>query len=90
MTTAAYSHESSSLRHYFSDLGNAARAFADALFAAQARQFVVQEVRPAVEVAAVTPAVRARSLRQLFSLASDVEHFSPNLAAELRTLAARD
>ncbi|HEU5436366.1 MAG TPA: hypothetical protein VFU95_08115 [Telluria sp.] len=87
MTTAAYSNDSASLRHYFSDLGNAARAFADALFAAQARQFVVQEVRP---VAAATPAVRARGMRQLFSLASDVEHFSPNLAAELRTIAARD
>jgi hypothetical protein len=87
MTTAAYSHDSASLRHYFSDLGNAARAFADALFAAQARQFVVQEVRPA---AAISPAVKARSQRKLFSLASDVEHFSPNLAAELRCFAGRD
>ncbi len=88
MSTAAFSHESSSLRHYFADLGNAARAFADALFAAQARQFVVQEVRPVA--AAVAPAVRARSLRQMFALAHDVEHFSPNLAAELRSIAARD
>jgi hypothetical protein len=87
MTTATYSTEHASLRRYFSDLGNAARAFADALFAAQARQFVVQEVRPA---AAATPAVKARGVRQLFSLAGDVEHFSPNLAAELRCIANRD
>ncbi|WP_426195786.1 hypothetical protein [Massilia sp. DWR3-1-1] len=87
MTTATYSNDSASLRHYFSDLGNAARAFADALFAAQARQFVVQEVRASAPVA---PAVKARGVRQLFSLARDVEHFSPNLAAELRNLATRD
>ncbi|WP_426112217.1 hypothetical protein [Massilia sp. PWRC2] len=87
MTTASFSHDSAALRNYFSDLARAARAFADALFAAQARQFVVQEVRV---VAPVTPAVRQRSLRQMFALARDVEHFSPNLAAELRTIAARD
>lgn len=87
MSTATYTQEAGSLRQYFSELGNAARAFADALFAAQARQFVVQEVRPA---APVTPVARARSLRQLFTMAAQVETFSPNLAAELRTLAARD
>jgi hypothetical protein len=86
MTTAAYSHNSSSLRTYFSDLGNAARAFAESLFAAQARQFVVQEV----STVAVTPAVKARSRRNLLSLAKDYEHFSPNLAAELRCIAGRD
>lgn len=87
MSTASYTHDAGSLRQYFVELGHAARAFADALFAAQARQFVVQEVRPAAPIA---PAARVRSQRQLFSLAGDVEHFSPNLAAELRNLAARD
>lgn len=87
MTTATFSNDNATLRHYFADLAMAARAFADALFAAQARQFVVQEVRTE---AAVTPAVRARSLRQMFALARDVEYFSPNLAAELRTIAGRD
>ena len=87
MSTAIYTQDSRSLRQYFSDVALAARAFADALFAAQARQFVVQEVRPA---APVSPVTRARSLRQLFTMAAEVENFSPNLAAELRTLAARD
>jgi hypothetical protein len=85
MSTATFTHEPGSLRQYFTELGHAARAFADALFAAQARQFVVQEVP-----APVAPATRARSQRQLFSLARDVEHFSPNFAAELRTIANRD
>ena len=87
MSTATYTQDTGSLRQYFVELGHAARAFADALFAAQARQFVVQEVRPAAPVAPVT---RAHSQRQLFSMARDVEHFSPNLAAELRNLATRD
>lgn len=87
MSSAAYVTPTTTLRHYFSELGNAARAFADALFAAQARQFVVQEVRAAAPAA---PAVKARSARRLFSLARDVEGFSPNLAAELRSIACRD
>lgn len=87
MSTATYSHDTGSLRQYFTDLGNAARAFADALFAAQARQFVVQEVRP---VAPLSGACRARSQYQLFGMATEVESFSPNLANELRNLAARD
>lgn len=86
MSSATYSQENTSLRQYFADLRKAARVFADALFAAQARQFVVQEVRPVP----LAPAAKARGLRQLLSLARDVEHFSPNLAAELRTFAARD
>jgi hypothetical protein len=90
MSTATYSHDAGSLRQYFTELGHAARAFADALFAAQARQFVVQEVRPAAPAAVTAPAARVRSQRQLFSLARDVEHFSPSFAAELRTLATRD
>ena len=90
MSTATYTHDAGSLRQYFIELGRAARAFADALFAAQARQFVVQEVRPAAPAVPASPAARVRSQRQLFSLARDVEHFSPSFAAELRTLATRD
>lgn len=89
MTTAAYSHaayDRSSVRNYFSNLADAAGVFANALFAAQTRQFVAQEVRAEV----VTPVVKARSRRNLLALAKDYEHFSPNLAAELRCIAGRD
>jgi hypothetical protein len=89
MTTAAYSHNAydrSSLRNYFSNLADAAGVFANALFAAQSRQFVAQEVSATV----VTPAAKARNVRNLLALAKDYEHFSPNLAAELRCIAGRD
>lgn len=88
MTTATYSHApAGSLRHYLKDVGNAARAFAAALFAAQGRQFVAQEVRTAKTV---SERAKARGRRQLFSLANQHEGFSPSLAAELRSIAARD
>ena len=49
MTTAIFSPApaASPLRQYLSDVSYAARAFAEALFAAQGRQFVAQEVRAA-------------------------------------------
>jgi hypothetical protein len=88
MTTAAFNHApAGSLRHYFTDVGNAARAFAEALFAAQGRQFVAQEVRTAKSV---SERAKAKGRRQLFSLAKQHESFSPSLAAELRSIAARD
>lgn len=88
MTTATYDHApAGSLRHYFNDVSIAARAFAEALFAAQGRQFVAQEVRTAKSV---SDRAKANGRRQLFSLASQHESSSPSLAAELRSIAARD
>lgn len=88
MTTATYDHApAGSLRHYFNDVSIAARAFAEALFAAQGRQFLAQEVRTAKSV---SDRAKAKGRRQLFSLASQHESFSPSLTAELRSIAARD
>ncbi len=88
MTTATYNNSpASSLRNYLADVGNAARAFAEALFAAQGRQFVAQEVRTSQ---AVSERSKAQGRRQLFSLASQHEAMSPNLSAELRSIALRD
>jgi integrase len=85
MTTAAF-HTTHSLRHYFTDLGNAARAFAAALFAAQERQFVVQEV---MAPALVSERARARTHMKLIRMANDYQDMQPSLAAELRQLASR-
>lgn len=88
MTTANFTHfQASSLRHYLTNLGTAARGFADALFAAQGRQFVAQEVRAAQ---AATPGAKAKGRRQLLSLANQYDTLSPSLSAELRSIAARD
>jgi hypothetical protein len=88
MTTVAYHQpQANSLRHYLKVAGNAAHAFAEALFAAQGRQFVAQEVRTAH---AISQRVKAEGRRQLFSLASQYDSMSPGLAAELRSVAARD
>lgn len=72
--------------NYFVDVANAARAFAAALFAAQERQFIAQEV-----VRAPAPTERAQhdGRRELFALANRYENMSPNLSAELRNLASR-
>lgn len=88
MTTATY-HQTpaGSLRHYLKDVSIAARAFAEALFAAQGRQFVAQEVRT---VKSVSERAKANGRRQLFALANRHEGMSPSLAAELRSIAARD
>ncbi len=85
MTTATF-HSPTTLREYFSDLSNAARAFAAALFAAQERQFVAQEIY-------VKPARARRSTVRdhvkLIQLANQYQDMQPSLAAELRNLAAR-
>jgi hypothetical protein len=67
MTTATFTQPAGSLRHYLTDVSNAARAFAAALFAAQ-----------------------GEGRRQIFALAKQYEAMSPNLAAELRFIAAKD
>lgn len=88
MTTAIISHSpAESLGQYFKDVANAGRAFAEALFAAQGRLFVAKEVRTAKQV---SERAKAKGRRQLFSLASQCEAFSPGLSAELRCIASRD
>lgn len=82
MSVATLSHPS----NYFVDVANAARAFAAALFAAQERQFVAQEV---VRAPAPTERARQAGRRELFALANRYENLSPNLSAELRNLAGR-
>ena len=85
MTTAAI-HTTDSLRHYFADIGKAARTFAAALFAAQERQFVEQEVAAGP---ALSERDRARTHMKLFRMANAYQTLQPNLAAELRQLASR-
>lgn len=88
MTIATYTNSpAGSLRHYLKDVANAARAFAEALFAAQGRQFVAQEVRTS---RAVSERAKANGRRQLFSLAKQYDGVAPSLSAELRSIAARD
>jgi hypothetical protein len=87
MTTAIFSTApTGSLPRYLKALGTAVRAFAEALFAAQGRQFVAQEVRAAQAVSARDI---AKGRRQLFSLAAQYDGIAPSLAAELRSIAAR-
>jgi hypothetical protein len=88
MTTATFTTApAGSLRHYLKDVGSAARAFAEALLAAQGRQFVTQKVNTSQ---AATARARAKGRRQLFSLAQQYDGLSPSLSAELRTIAGRD
>lgn len=88
MTTATYNQpQASSLRHYLKTAGSALRDFAEALFAAQGRQFVAQEARSAH---AISLRAKAQGRRQLFALATQYESMSPSLSAELRSVAARD
>ena len=84
MSTATI-HSQDTLRTYFADVSKAARAFAAALFAAQERQFVAQEVvKPEV-----SDRSRARNHMKLIRMANDYQDMQPNLAAELRQLASR-
>ncbi|MCC6069835.1 hypothetical protein ACFSQU_02745 [Massilia sp. GCM10020059] len=85
MTTATF-HANDSLRDYFADVARAARAFAAALFAAQERQYVAQEV---VQPDLSSARAMQKSRMQLFAMARDCENISPSLAAELRNLAGR-
>jgi hypothetical protein len=87
MTTAIISNSPAALRGYLKDVSNAARAFAEALFAAQGRQFVAHEVRAANQV---SERAKAKGRRQLFSLASQYDSVAPSLSAELRNIAGRD
>ncbi len=85
MTTATF-HSTSSLRSYLHDVGVAARNLARALFAAQERQFVPQEI---VTKPAISERNRARTYMKLIRMANDYQDMQPSLAAELRQLASR-
>jgi hypothetical protein len=87
MSSATYIQPTNhGFRHYLTDVSNAARAFAAALFAAQERQFIAQEVtvKPTLSERA-----RLRSHRKLIVMANAYQHMHPSLAAELRNLASR-
>ena len=84
MSTATF-HTTHSLRHYFADVGHAARAFAAALFAAQERQYIATEV----VASPVSERSRMRNHMKLIRMANEYQDMQPSLAAELRQLAGR-
>ncbi len=85
MTTATFQH-AFSLRAYFADVSKAAQALASALFAAQERQFVAQEV---VAAPGVSQRARLKNHNKLIRMANEYQDMQPSLAAELRQLAGR-
>lgn len=84
--TSATIHTTDTLRSYFADVSNAARAFAAALFAAQERQFVATEV---MSKPSISERSRARTHMKLIRMANEYQDMQPSLAAELRQLASR-
>jgi hypothetical protein len=85
MTTATY-HSTATLRSYLHDAAKAARVFAKALFAAQERQFVAQEI---MDKPAASERSRVRNHMKLIAMANQYQDMQPSLAAELRQLASR-
>jgi hypothetical protein len=85
MSTATY-HSTATVRSYLHDAAKAARAFAKALFAAQERQFVEQEI---MDQPSVTERSRVRTHMKLIAMANRYQDMQPSLAAELRQLASR-
>jgi hypothetical protein len=74
------------VRTSFADLAGAARRFAVALFAAQERQYVPQEV---VQPTGPSERTLQRTRSSLVAMANRCESHSPSMAAELRNLASR-
>ena len=85
MTTATF-HSTATLRSYLHDAGTALRSFAKALFAAQERQFVKQEI---MDKPAMSERSRVRNHMKLISMANEYQDMQPSLAAELRQLASQ-
>ena len=77
MSTATF-HTTHSLRHYFTDVGHAARAFAAALFAAQERQYIATEV----VASPVSERSRMRNHKKLIRMANECQDMQPSLAAD--------
>ena len=86
MTTATF-YSTATLRSHLHDAVNAARTFAKALFAAQERQFVAQEIM--AKPPRVSGRSRVRTHMKLISMANEYQDMQPSLAAELRQLASR-
>ena len=85
MSAATY-YSTATLRSHFQDAVKTARSFAKALFAAQERQFLPQEIMakpPRSERS------RIRTHMKLISMANQYQDMQPSLAAELRQLASR-
>lgn len=85
MSTVTY-HSTATLRSHLHDAVKAARSFAKALFAAQERQFVAQEV---ADKPHPSERSRLRTHMKLISMANQYQDMQPSLAAELRQLASR-
>lgn len=86
MSTFILPTHTSTLAMTIADLLKGARTVASALFTAQQRQYVAQEV---VRKADISERTLLKSRLSLFALARDCEEHSPNLANELRYLASR-
>lgn len=74
------------LRQQLANLRRALGDFANALYAAQGREFAVAE--PVIPVA-LSARMRQQGLRQLLSLAKEHQQHSPSLSTELRSIASR-
>jgi hypothetical protein len=86
MTTATF-HTTSTLRSHLHDGVKALRSFAKALFAAQERQFVAQEIM--AKPPRASSRSRVRNHMKLIAMANQYQDMQPSLAAELRQLASR-
>ncbi len=86
MTTATF-HSTATLRSYLQDAIASARTIANALFAAQERQFVAQEIM--AKPPRISARARIRNHMKLISMANEYQDMQPSLAAELRQLASR-
>ena len=84
--STAFFQTTHSLHHHFADISKSARALAAALFAAQERQFVEQEI---MAKPPVSERSRARTHMKLIRMANDYQDMQPGLANELRQLASR-
>jgi hypothetical protein len=73
-------------RDYVSNVSITARAFFRALFAVHARPVPQPDLR---SIAPVPAHQRAKNLQQLQEMANQCETLTPNLASELRCIAAR-
>ncbi|WP_151638023.1 hypothetical protein [Noviherbaspirillum aerium] len=81
MSTATFTSTQTAGLSYTENLGRAARAFLQALLA------VTPEAKPA---AAVQEKRDVASIAQLYRLARSYDSIQPNLAQELRAIAARN
>ena len=86
MSTFILPTHQDALRNVLAEISSAVRRYAAALYAAQERQYVAQEV-----VKKTGPSARTleKSRIRLFAMANRCEDHSPSMASELRNLASR-